>query len=68
MLLDIKLLSTCLSSARRMGQGDCIELKPGILEVTLVDTHEDMMKFPGSDYHIASYNVDGISDLAYLVV
>jgi len=54
MLLDIKLLFTCLNLARRMGQGDCIELKAGILEVTLVDTlvtfahtHEYLMKDAG---------------------
>lgn len=27
MLLDTRLLSTCLSSARRKGHGNCIELK-----------------------------------------
>jgi hypothetical protein len=47
MLLDIKLLSTCLSLARRTGHGDCIGLKQGGLEVTLVDTHEDLMKDRG---------------------
>jgi hypothetical protein len=47
MLLDIKLLSTCLSLARRTAYGDCTELKQECADVTLVDTHEDLMNDHG---------------------
>jgi len=52
MLLDIKLLSTCLSLAKGTGHGDHGP-KSGILRVTLVDTHEDLMRHQGqTDYHM----------------
>jgi hypothetical protein len=51
MLLDIKLLSTCLSLARWTGHGDSFEPKKGILDVTIVDTHEDLMKDRGVTTH-----------------
>jgi hypothetical protein len=44
MLLDIKLLSTCLSLARWTGSMIVLSCSRGFLEVTLVDTHEDLMK------------------------
>jgi hypothetical protein len=58
MLLDIKLPSTCLSSARRMMDGNSIKLKQGILDVILVDTHVVLMKDQGQTITCDTYNFD----------
>jgi hypothetical protein len=68
MLLDIKLLSICLSSARQTDDWDIIELKQGNLDVTLVDTHEVLIKGHGHTITCDTYNFDDNYDWNYLVV
>jgi hypothetical protein len=68
MLLDIKLLSICLSSARQTDDWDIIELKQGILDAILVDTHVVLMKDQGQTITCDTYNFDDNYDCNYLVV